>query len=415
MKRILLVEPNFPTPHKSKNHKNFLPVGLLKIASYLRANNTKIKLMRGIPKNPEEVAEIRNFDPAEAWITSSFTYWAKYVREAVQYYKNFLPGARTLVGGIYASLLPKNEVREYTGCDEVYQGVMEEAEKHFPAYDLIENTNPHFIDYQILHISRGCKRKCPFCATWKIEPQFMSQKTIKTKIKYRKIVFYDNNLFMNQYIEHILQELIELRKDGKIIWCESQSGFDGRILLQKPHLAKLLKEAGFRYPRIAWDWKYAEHPETKKQIDILMDAGYHSGEIYVFVLYNWNIPFEQMELKRIKCWKWKVQIADCRYRPIDQLYDDYYPLRMGQTSKDYYINEKAGWNDGLVKQFRKNVRKQNICVRHGFHFYSNDFENKRVSKETMRKSKELKNPNEKIRFIEHMGIDYWFPDATNHL
>jgi len=73
MKRILLVEPDFPIPPKSKNHKNFLPIGLLKIASYLRAKGNKLRLIRGTPKNIVDI-EISNFLPHEIWITSLFTY-----------------------------------------------------------------------------------------------------------------------------------------------------------------------------------------------------------------------------------------------------------------------------------------------------------------------------------------------------
>ncbi|PIP18082.1 MAG: Fe-S oxidoreductase, partial [Parcubacteria group bacterium CG23_combo_of_CG06-09_8_20_14_all_35_9] len=45
--KILLVEPNFPIPPKSKNHAHFLPIGLLKIASYHRSLGDKIELHRG--------------------------------------------------------------------------------------------------------------------------------------------------------------------------------------------------------------------------------------------------------------------------------------------------------------------------------------------------------------------------------
>ena len=261
MKKFLLVEPNFPIPPKSKNHKNFLPVGLLKIASFLRENNVEVKLVRGSPSTIEDIIEVTAFDPDEVWITSLFTYWAKYVKNAVRYYKTIFPKAMIKVGGIYASLIPKEEVKEYTGCDEVYQGVMLEAEDFAPAYDLLEDMNSHPIDYQIIHASRGCERQCPFCGTWKIEPVFKSEKSITKKIKFKKIVFYDNNLFKNNYIDEVLQELIALKKEQKIKWCESQSGFDGRILLEKPHLAKMIKQAGFRYPRIAWDWGYKDHPK----------------------------------------------------------------------------------------------------------------------------------------------------------
>lgn len=414
MKKVLLVEPNFPVPPKSKNHKNFLPIGLLKIASYLRENGNEIKLKRGTPEQSEEIREIQNFNPDEVWITSLFTYWAKYVKDAVQYYKKILPNATILVGGIYASLFPEEEVKEFTKCDKVYQGIMPEAERYFPAYDLLGNTNPHPIDYQIIHTTRGCPRKCDFCGTWKIEPEFLSKKSIRNDIKQKKLVFYDNNLLMNPYIEDILAELVDLKKKKEILWCESQSGFDGRILLKKPYLASMLKQAGFRYPRIAWDWGYKEQHSIEKQINVLIKAGYQSKEVFVFVLYNWDIPFEEMEEKRIKCWDWKVQIADCRYRPLNQLYDNYNPRVVGQTSEDYYIHEKSGWTDELVKQFRKNVRRQNICVRHNFPFYSESFENKKFGKAVMGKVKRLETLEEKIEYMDEIGVKYWLPNRASY-
>lgn len=400
-KKILLVEPDFPIPPKSKNHKNFLPIGLLKLASYYKAKGYKVKLVRG-------ELHISDFDfiPDEINITSLFTYWAPYVKKCVKYYRKLFPKAKIIVGGIYASLLPEHCL-QYTGCDEIYQGVHKEAEKYYPAYDLIENQNPHSIDYQIIHTSRGCTRKCKFCGTWKIEPNFESKKSIKNEIKKKKIVFYDNNLLMNEYIENILQELIELKKEKKILWCESQSGFDGRILMEKPYLASMLKKAGFRYPRIAWDWGYKDYSKIEKQLKILMDAGYSNKDLFVFMLYNWDIPFEEMEQKRIKCWKWRVQIADCRYRPLTQTYDFYNP-RKPQTSKDYYIH--PNWTDALVKQFRKNVRRQNICVRQNLSFYSKAFEVKKVDKKIILQTKNMKDIEVK-KLLDKLDIDYWFPDV----
>ncbi|HEY8362752.1 MAG TPA: cobalamin-dependent protein [Tissierellaceae bacterium] len=418
IKKILLVEPNFPIPYKSKNHKNFLPIGLLKIATYLRDHGNEIKLIRGYPQTLNEIMELKHFNPEEIWVTSLFTYWAQYVRDTVQYYKKMFPHAWVKVGGIYASLFPAEEVKKYTGCDEVHQGIIPEVEEyletHFPAYDLVKNANPNPIDYQIIHTSRGCPRKCPFCGTWKIEPEFVPKKSIKNEIKYDKIVIYDNNFLMSPYIEDILEELIELKKNKKIKWVESQSGFDGRILMKKPYLAKIIKEAGFRYPRIAWDSKYEERDKIKEQIDILIKAGYKSKEIFIFMLYNWDVPFEEMERKRIKCWEWQVQIADCRYRPLTQLYDNYNPRIIGQTSDDYYIHEKAGWTDALVKQFRKNVRRQNICVRHSFPFYSKSFEHKRFSKEFMGKISNLRTIDEKIGYMKTEEIDYWIPSQVTY-
>lgn len=408
---ILLVEPNFPIPAKSKNHKNFLPIGLLKIASYLKDKNNKTKLVRGLPIDLIKQSEIVRFDPDEVWVTSLFTYWSKYVKDAVRYYKALFPNAKVVVGGIYASLMPKH-CKKFTGCDKVYNGVMKKAEKYEPAYELIENSNPSPVDYQILHASRGCKRRCKFCGTWKIEPEFVPKKSIKKEVKYRKIVFYDNNFLANPYVEDILDELAEMKRSHNILWCESQSGFDGRQLMDKPYLGEMIKKAAFRYPRIAWDWRYQEYPKIKKQIDILMKAGYKSKHIFIFMLYNWDITFNDMERKRLKCWDWQVQIADCRYRPLNQTYDNYNPRKKGQMSNDYHIHEQSGWTDALVKQFRKNVRRQNICVRHGFPFYSKDFEQKRMRNKIMKATKTMRSKREKMKYLNRKGVSYWFPDKT---
>lgn len=126
------------------------------------------------------------------------------------------------------------------------------------------------------------------------------------------------------------------------------------------------------------------------------------------MLYNWEIPFKEMEQKRLKCWEWQVQIADCRYRPLDQTFDNYNPHKNNQTNEDYHIHKKSGWTDILIKQFRKNVRRQNICVRHGFPFYSKNLEHKMIKNEITKiiKSKIKEN---KIKYLEENKIDYWFP------
>lgn len=407
-RRILLVEPSFPIPCKSLNHKNFLPIGLLKIASYLKSNGHQVQLVRG-----ERLAEDRGFVPDEIWITSLFTYWSKYVRESARYYRTLYQNARVIVGGIYASLMPEH-CKKYTGCDEVYVGVMNEAERFLPDYSVIDGLNSCPIDYQIVHTSRGCTRRCAFCGTWKIEPQFTAKKTIRSEIKHKRIVFYDNNLLANPNIENILRELIELRQKKRTIWCESQSGFDGRLLLEKPHLASLLKKAAFRYPRIAWDWRYEKHASIQEQLRILTSGGYSFKDIFVFMLYNWKIPFEEMERKRVKCWKWGVQIADCRYRPLDQTFDNYHSGKRSQLEGEYYTHSSGGWTDASVRQFRRNIRRQNICVRHGFPFYSSDSERKRRKKAVIQAVKSLKTKIEKIGCLEKENMSYWFPDTISY-
>lgn len=420
IKSVLLVEPDFPIPNKSRNHSNFLPIGLLKIASYLREKSIDVKLIRFEEKDDEDyyqttlnfkINNTDNTNPDLIFVTSIFTYWSKYVIKTVLHYQNKYPNAKVIVGGIYASLMPQHCLTN-THCDEIIMGPIPEVEKCPPAYDLVD------VDYQIIHTSRGCIRKCGFCGTYIIEPVWDCKPSIKEEIEknqkkqyehnkkqLKKIIFYDNNLLANEYIENILNELIELKKDKKITYVESQSGFDGRILRKKPYLAKMLKNAGFKNPKIAWDYGIKQAPKIKEQIDLLIDAGFTAKEISVFMIYNYEPDYEEMEEKRVKCAEWGVQITDCRYRPLDAEDDNYSSYKRNQTSDDYYIHEEYGWTDAKVRKFRRNIRRHNICMRHEVDYHSTILERKKVPQE---KAKEY-------RGMKYEDVKKYLPDAWSPL
>ncbi len=456
-KNVLLIEPNFPVPKKSHNHKDFLPIGLLKLATYYKNKGHLVHLKR---LDSDFINNIHNFNynPDLILITSLFTYWSKQVKEAVDFSKKHFPKAKTIVGGIYASLMP-DHCREYTGCDEVFVGVCNPAEDCEPDYSLVN------VDYQIIHTSRGCIRKCACCGVNEIEPSFNFKKSIRKDIlkrekvrekdrirvineisnkiavklndipqmsmdtpiakilnhyildelskeipkkKSTKVIFYDNNLLANPFIEKILEELIELKKQRIILNCESQSGFDGRILVKSPELGSLLKKANFINPKIAWDGPLSDKDNIKRQIDTLIDSGYRDKYISIFMIYNHDLSFDEMEKKRIQCWEWNVQITDCRFRPLDQTYDNYNPYtKKPQSGKDYYIH--PGWNDKLIRLFRSNIRKHNICVRQDILYYSADIERKRISKE---KASKIKNMEFKI--AKKYLTDAWDPSVVHY-
>lgn len=397
VKKVLLIEPNFPIPNKSRNHSNFLPIGLLKIAGYLRTKNIDVKLIRyeeddskkkhdnTVQTTLDAEKEVKNDDKEEfvpdlICVTSIFTYWSKYVKNAVSYCKRkYGKTVPVLVGGVYASLLPDHCLK-YTGCDDVILGIIEGAEKSKPAYDLVD------VDYQIIHTTRGCIRQCGFCGTYIIEPEWLCKKSIRDEIlrnEKKKVIFYDNNLLANEYIEDILDELIELKKEKQISYVESQSGFDGRILRKKPHLAKMLKDAGFKNPKIAWDHSIKEKNLIKKQIDILVEGGFKEKEISIFMIYNYEekggLDYNEMEEKRVKCAEWGVQITDCRYRPLERTDDEYSSYKKHQTNDDYHIN--PNWTDSEIRKFRRNIRRHNICMRHEVDYHSTLLERKKIPQE----------------------------------
>ena len=416
MKRVLLVEPNFPYPAKSKNkanstHKNFVPIGLLKQGAYHRSQGNLVKLARG-NKTKQEISWRK---PSLILVTSVFTYWSAYVWDAVAHYRLLFPDAIIIVGGIYATLHYdtadfKSKCRKYRVS--THKGLHREAEKHYPDYTLLDGD----INHHVTHAMRGCIRKCDFCGTWKIEPQRYDKPVdkllneLKTVGK-NKAILFDNNFLANKAVKEMLSKLANLLVNNRPVTFECQSGFDGRILTLD--LATKLKKARFINPRIAWDNSYEDYEDIERQIKYLVYGGYNPKNIYVFMVYNFEIPFEIMEEKRKKCYEFGVQIADCRYRPLNQTFDNYKPQKSGQSDKDYYIH--SNWSDSEVRAFRRNVRRQNICIRQGVIFYSKDFEHKKYGSDILGKVKRLKSIDEKIKFLKENNIDYWLPNKVKQL
>ena len=377
VQRVLLIDPAFPIANKSRNHKDLLPVGLLKISSYLEGRGIERKLIR-LNKDNNDIfnEEITKFNPNLVMVTSVFTYWFNEVKDAVDYIRSILPEVKIMVGGILVSLCYE-ECRNSIDGDYFYKGLIEEAEHQKPDYSILENGGKD-IDYQIIHSSRGCKRNCTFCGVNKIENRGSEVGSIEKELIGKKnLVFYDNNLLENPHIEDLLKELIKLKEKRVITKCESQSGFDGRILNDK--LARLLKRANFKDPKIAWDGPYEGYKRRSEEISILEHAGYARKEIAVFMLYNHELTYNVLEKKRALCFKWGVQVSDCRFRPLNRLNDGYNPHKRKQKESEYFVHDN--WTDEEVRQFRRNVRRHNICIRHNMDYHSRQAENKKISKE----------------------------------
>jgi hypothetical protein len=345
---LLLVEPDFPIPVKSKNHSHFLPIGLLKIGTYHLQHGDNVALVRGQSR--------RQFSPDRILITSLFTYWSDKVHEAARYYHTRYSSAQIEIGGIYASLMPDHC---HAGSPfakvspGLYKGGIAETVK--PDFSLL----PEPVDYQVLHTSRGCKRRCSFCGTWRIEPEFTYKATVLPEIEKRRLVFYDNNLLANPNIDRILTELAEYRTSaGLPLQCESQSGFDLRLLTAER--SRSLRAAHFINPRIAWDGAYRDWPRIRRAVRYLKTVGYGRKDIYVFMLYNHDLSYDEMRRKLDACRRWRVRVIDCRFRPLTQTTDEYRPGPKSQAAGEYYIH--PNWTDREVRAFRRAVRHQNIAI-----------------------------------------------------
>jgi len=88
-----------------------------------------------------------------------FTYHYQEVWEAVRYYKFLYPGAKVLLGGIYATLC--SDHAKESGADEVMIGQHPEAINYAPDPTLL----PDKAKFAYYFTSYGCNRACTYCAT----------------------------------------------------------------------------------------------------------------------------------------------------------------------------------------------------------------------------------------------------------
>jgi len=289
-RHILLVEPEYYT--------RFPPLGLLKLARYhMEVEKNEVTYVRGC------VPEGR---PDLIYVTSLFTWAWKPVHDAVKYYKRLYPNAEILLGGPYATLLPEHA--EQSGA-KVHKGLFNEAEDLMPAYELIPKW-----DGSIIFSSRGCVRKCPFCAVPILEGGL---NRVKNSIKdfvwptHTKIIFWDNNILGTSNWRSIMDELKELNKK-----VDFNQGLDARLI--NDEVAEKLTKLKMETIRIAYDQRNMEKA-VRNAVERLSAHGISKRKILCYTLYNFDDdPSDLFERVR-DLLNWGVVAYPMRYQPITEL------------------------------------------------------------------------------------------------
>jgi len=292
--KILLVEPK-----KSKlYHTPYPPLGLLKLASYHKAQGDEIEFIQGSSE--------AKFYPNFIYITSLFTYAYQPVHESISYYTKQYPKAQTVVGGIYATLCP-DHIRETFGENiEIYPGIYDEVEDCLPDYSLIPSW-----DTSIIFSSRGCVRKCPFCSVPQIEPEFQAKKSIKHLIYpgHKKVILWDNNILASPFWKDIFSEL----EESKLI-VDFNQGLDARLLTEEVvlHLTRL----HIPIVRFAYD-SNGIRPHLLKSIQLLKQVGIRGRKIVVYCLFNHlDTPIDFLNRLR-DLMEWGVVAYPMRFEPLE--------------------------------------------------------------------------------------------------
>ena len=160
-------------------------------------------------------------------VNSLFTFFFDTTVETINDAKKFLaPGGKIFVGGVAATLVPKF-FEDATGI-KPHIGLLDKPDDLGKDDDTIIDTLPpdysilDEIDYKypaadayITYTTRGCIRKCAFCAVSKLEPEYKDHVPIFNQLKQteehfgakRKLLLMDNNVLASAKFDEIVDEI----------------------------------------------------------------------------------------------------------------------------------------------------------------------------------------------------------------
>jgi len=161
-------------------------------------------------------------------VTTLFTFNWKISIETIEFAKRIIKDkSQIFIGGVLATVLA-DDVEKETGI-KAHKGLLNNA-GDLDKNKIIIDELP--LDYSILgeinytypennayygYMTRGCVRKCSFCAVWKIEPKFNPYISLKEKIEktkkdfgdQRNLLLLDNNVLASKNFTQIIEEIKE--------------------------------------------------------------------------------------------------------------------------------------------------------------------------------------------------------------
>lgn len=216
MERILLIEPNY----KNK----YPPIGLMKISTYYKSKGDFVQFHKGLLP----VTEATTYD--KVFVTTLFTFDFDMCVETIRYYIAIVGKDKVFVGGI-ASTIISDRFEAAIPDIHILKGQL--TSSGILGYSDNVNIDVLELDYDILwdisydypaadsyfiYTSRGCPRKCSFCAVKTLEPAFYECQNVKEQIERvdtrfgikRNLLIMDNNALFAPHLAETITVLVNL-------------------------------------------------------------------------------------------------------------------------------------------------------------------------------------------------------------
>lgn len=162
-------------------------------------------------------------------ITTLFTFYWRVTIDTINYAKKFCSKTgRIIVGGISASILHERLFEE-TGVEPICgllnkpglldadnEDIIDELPLDYSILEEIDYTYPTGNAY-LAYMTRGCPRKCAFCAVPRLEPEYRDCVGLKEQISkatkrfgpQKYLLLMDNNVFASKHFDRIIDEIKE--------------------------------------------------------------------------------------------------------------------------------------------------------------------------------------------------------------
>lgn len=320
-KRVFLLEPDYK--------RKYIPLGLAKIASFVKANGGRVWFGRDYFGPPVDLI----------CVTSLFTYDSAKVLASIRHAEKTGRGTPILAGGVYASLMPKDIKERTGGKSELFLGYSRTLDQVVPDYSMGWGIEDPWPDFSFTFTSRGCPNKCAYCSVWRIESEPWINPSWRDHVIDSKpcAMLSDNNLSATppEHLHAVIDFLV--RKKKHVIF---DNGFDVKHITED--MARRLGKVKFTRSgmRVAFD-RIEEDGVFQAAVEKLKAGGVPKGEILAYCLFNFTDTPQQAYYRMKECVRLGIRPYPQQYTPLNQAVD---------RKKKKFIGK--AWTEPLVKAFR---------------------------------------------------------------